>query len=57
MSHCGAGSFWQEQKKCKFARKSTVSDRCMHFIESIGGHCDCVEAQRELYQLNQIVDE
>jgi hypothetical protein len=48
MSHCGAGAAWDEQKKCKYAEKSSVRNRCMHFIEAIGGHCDCVEAQKEL---------
>jgi hypothetical protein len=48
MSHCSAGTVWDEQKRCKYAEKSTVSNRCMHFIEAIGGHCDCVEAQMEL---------
>ena len=48
MSRCSAGTAWNAQKRCKFAEKSTVSNRCMHFIEAIGGHCDCAEAQREL---------
>jgi hypothetical protein len=48
MSRCGAGTVWNEQKRCKYAEKSTVRNRCMHFIEAIDGHCDCVEAQREL---------
>jgi hypothetical protein len=48
MSRCAAGTVWHEQKICKYAEKSTVSNRCMHFIEAIGGHCDCAEAQREL---------
>lgn len=48
MSRCSAGTVWNDQKICKFAEKSTVSNRCMHFIEAIGGHCDCAEAQREL---------
>ena len=48
MSRCSAGTVWNDQKRCKFAEKSTVSNRCMHFIEAIDGHCDCVEAQREL---------
>jgi len=48
MSHCSAGTVWDEQKRCKYAEKSTVSNRCMHFIEAIDGHCDCVEAQKEL---------
>jgi hypothetical protein len=53
MSRCSAGLIWQQQKKCKFSRKSTVGDRCMHFIEPIYGHCDSVEAQRELRYLDQ----
>ena len=48
MSRCSAGTVWNEQKKCKYAEKSTVSNRCMHYIEAIDGHCDCEEAQREL---------
>ena len=48
MSRCSAGRVWNDQNKCKFAEKSTVSNRCMHYVEAIGGHCDCEEAQREL---------
>lgn len=48
MSRCSAGTVWNDQRKCKFAEKSTVSNRCMHYIEAIGGHCDCEQAQREL---------
>ncbi len=48
MSRCSAGKLWKDQKICKYAEKSTVSNRCMHFIEAIGGHCDCAEAQIEL---------
>ena len=48
MSRCSAGTVWNDQGKCKFAEKSTVSNRCMHYIEAIGGHCDCEKAQREL---------
>ena len=47
MSRCSAGRVWNDQNKCKFAEKSTVSNRCMHYIEAIDGHCDCEEAQRE----------
>ena len=48
MSRCSAGVVWNDQKRCKFADKSTVQNRCMYYIEAIGGHCDCVEAQREI---------
>ena len=55
MSRCSAGPIWQKQKHCKFARRSSVRQRCMHYIESINGHCDCVEAQREL-QFKEVED-
>lgn len=48
MSRCGAGTLWEDQKKCRFSRKSSVSNRCMHYIVSLDGHCDCVDAQREI---------
>ena len=57
MSRCSAGTHWHEQKKCKFASKSTVSNRCMHYIVSIDGHCDSVEAQRDLSKLNEIEED
>ena len=48
MARCSAGRVWQEQKRCKYAEKSTVSNRCMHYIAAINGHCDCLEAQKEM---------
>ena len=54
MSRCSAGTVWNDQKMCKYAEKSTVSNRCMHFIEAIDGHCDCAEAQRELRKAAKI---
>jgi hypothetical protein len=39
---------WREHSDCKFSKKSSVGDRCMYYRESINGHCDCVNAQREL---------
>ena len=47
MSRCSAGVVWENQKKCKYSNKSSVSDRCMHYIPSLDGHCDNVDAQRE----------
>jgi len=47
MSRCSAGTIWENQKKCKFSKKSSVSERCMHYIPSLDGHCDSVDAQRE----------
>jgi len=32
-----------EQKNCIFYKKSTISDRCMHFM--FDEYCDCLEAQ------------
>jgi hypothetical protein len=57
MSRCSAGLIWQDQKKCKFAKKSSVSNRCMHYIEPINGHCDSVEAQSELRNLDRFEDD
>jgi hypothetical protein len=57
MSRCSAGVVWDDQKRCKFAEKSTVSNRCMHFIEAIDGHCDCLEAQQELRDADNIKKE
>lgn len=48
MSRCSAGTVWEEQKRCKFSEKSTVSHRCMYYIGAIDGHCDCAEAQKEM---------
>jgi hypothetical protein len=47
LSKCGAGTTWFEHRHCRFAKKSQYSDRCMHYIEAIDGHCDCVNAQRD----------
>ena len=47
MSRCRAGAVWPDQRKCKYYTKSTTRDRCMHYIEALGGHCDCAAAQRE----------
>jgi hypothetical protein len=51
MSRCSAGSVWLEQRKCKFSKKSSVSERCMHYIVPLDGHCDCVDAQIEMRKL------
>ena len=48
LSRCSAGSEWKRQKKCRFYVKSTFRDRCMYFSETLDGHCDCVDAQREV---------
>jgi len=48
MSRCGAGASPEKQRKCRYFKKSTVSNRCMHYIEAIEGHCDCLEAQNAI---------
>lgn len=48
MSKCTAGSSWREHRECKFSRKSSSGDHCMYYRDTINGHCDCVDAQREL---------
>jgi len=47
MSRCTAGGRWTQQKLCRFARKSSIGERCMYYRSNFGGHCDCVGAQRE----------
>ena len=48
MSYCTAGNKWEDQKHCKFSRMASVANRCMYFRESLGGHCDCVDAQKDI---------
>ena len=45
LSKCGAGTTWSGHRHCLYANKSEFSDKCMHYIEAIDGHCDCVNAQ------------
>jgi hypothetical protein len=47
LSICAARRSWSDQKRCRFYRKASYSERCMHLVESIDGHCDNVDAQRE----------
>ena len=47
LSKCSAGTSWDEQKSCKYAIKSDFASKCMYFIESIDGHCDCMDAQKD----------
>jgi hypothetical protein len=48
MARCGAGPCVIDQQACKFFRKSSMGDRCMHYCVSLDGHCDCVDAQEEM---------
>ena len=47
LSKCGAGTSWPGHRHCTFANKSEFSNKCMHYIEAIDGHCDCVGAQKD----------
>ena len=47
LSKCGAGTTWSGHRHCIFANKSEFSNKCMHYIEAIDGHCDCVNAQQD----------
>jgi hypothetical protein len=47
LSKCGAGTTWAEHKLCRFAVKSTFSNKCMHYIQAMDGHCDCLDAQKD----------
>ena len=42
VSICTAASE-SEQKKCKFYKKSSFSDKCMYLV--FDEYCDCMEAQ------------
>lgn len=47
LSKCGAGTTWAEQRFCSFAVKSDSAYKCMYFNQSIDGHCDCIDAQKD----------
>ena len=47
LSKCGAGTSWSSHRYCAFAKKSEFSNKCIHYIEAIDGHCDCIDAQRD----------
>ena len=47
LSKCGAGATWTEHRNCAYAKKSKFSNKCIHYIEAIDGHCDCLDAQKD----------
>ncbi len=47
LSKCGAGTSWAEHGFCEFAIKSGFANKCMYYNESMDGHCDCLEAQKD----------
>jgi hypothetical protein len=48
MSKCGAGPLAINQRACRFFKLSSCGDRCMHYCVALDGHCDSVDAQREM---------
>ena len=53
VSICTAASE-SEQKKCKFYKKSSFSDKCRYFM--FDEYCDCLEAQVATQQTQQSVE-
>jgi len=51
LSKCSARELWDEQKHCKYASKSDFAHKCMYFIESLDGHCDCYDAQKDAMRI------
>jgi hypothetical protein len=47
LSKCSAGTSWADQMLCKFSIKSDYANKCMYFIESMDGHCDGLDAQKD----------
>jgi len=47
LSKCGAGETWSEHKICRFAVVSSFANKCMYYIGSMDGHCDCLDAQKD----------
>jgi hypothetical protein len=46
-SKCGAGATWEEHRLCRFAIKLSFSSKCIYYNESMDGHCDCLDAQKD----------
>jgi hypothetical protein len=57
MSRCGAGPNVEKQKNCRYYKKSTIREQCMHYIVVLNGHCDCVDAQRDVRRPRMIEDD
>ena len=51
LSKCGAGTTWAEQRQCRFAVKSDFVNKCMYYNQSMDGHCDCIDAQRDAVKI------
>ena len=57
LSRCGAGPRVEKQKKCRYYKKSTIREQCMHYIVVLNGHCDCVDAQRDVRRPRLLEDD
>jgi len=57
LSRCGAGPKAESQKLCRYYKKSTIREQCMHYIVVLNGHCDCVDAQRDVRRPRMIEDD
>ena len=51
LSKCSAGVNWVEHRVCKYAIKSSFSDRCMYYYEPTDSHCGCLAAQTDAMAL------
>ena len=47
LSKCGAGITWAEHRLCRFAVKSSFANKCMYYNQSMYGHCDSLDAQKD----------
>ena len=47
LSKCGAGTTWAEHRHCSFSIKSGFANKCMYYNQSLEGHCDNVDAQKD----------
>jgi hypothetical protein len=57
LSRCGAGPKVETQKKCRYYKKSSIREQCMHYIVVLNGHCDCVDAQRDVSRQRIVEDD
>lgn len=47
MSFCDGKGITNDQEKCKFYIKSSVTGKCQHYFTDYDGHCGSADAQRE----------
>ena len=56
LSKCGAGTTWAEHRLCSFAVKSDFANKCMYYNQSMDGHCDCIDAQKDAVKIFEDLD-